>query len=98
MSAPLTDCCEFMRPPSALAAFQGHFLSTFAAYNSRSKKDHARLLTGNQHLGILPGSHGRDSAAWQRTCSFQFSCLFSTSGHSCFLSIKTFRRCGNNVV
>jgi hypothetical protein len=25
------------------------------------------LLAGNQHFGILPGSHGRDSVARQRT-------------------------------
>src|ERR1035437_4205467 len=38
MSATLADRCELTCPPSAFAAFQGHFSSTFAASSSLSKK------------------------------------------------------------
>jgi hypothetical protein len=38
MTAALADLRELTRSPSAFAAFQGHFLSAFAAFSSSSKK------------------------------------------------------------
>ena len=66
MTATLADLRELTRPLSAFAAFQGHFVSTFAAINSLSRKLFS-LLTGTQNFEILRGFHGRDSAARQRT-------------------------------
>jgi hypothetical protein len=65
MTATLADLRELTRPLSAFAAFQGHFVSTFAVISSLSRK-FISLLTGNQHFGILLGFHGRDSVARQR--------------------------------
>jgi len=64
MTATLADLRELTRSLSTFAAFQGHFLSTFAAINSLSRKI-ISLLTRNLHFGILIGFHGRDSAAQQ---------------------------------
>ena len=65
MSATLTDLRELTRSLSAFAAFQGHFVSTFAAINFLLRKI-ISLLTGNQHFGTLLDFHGRDSAARKR--------------------------------
>jgi hypothetical protein len=54
LSAPLTDCCELPRPPSAFTAFQGDFLSTFAAYNSLSKKIMLAYLRGTNTSESCP--------------------------------------------
>jgi hypothetical protein len=61
MTATLADLRELTRSLSAFAAFQGHFVSTFAVINSLSRK-FISLLTGNQHFGFSLGFHGRDSA------------------------------------
>jgi hypothetical protein len=75
MTATLADLRELTRSLSTFAAFQGHFVSTFAAISFLLRKI-LSLLTGNQHFGILLDFHGRGSAARQRACSFQFSCFF----------------------